>query len=158
MKKIDLLIVISSFIIAGIIFTVIPGAFVLGYLEIVLGAAYAIGKWVEVTRILAYDRGLYSAVIYLFKDYFLLTRSEKRSKIKEKSRREKNQMLVYKINVIEELKEAGYNATRIRDERPISQNAMQKIRKGEMIGIKTLEQLCKLLDMQPGNIIKYVED
>ena len=65
-------------------------------------------------------------------------------------------MLVYKINVIEELKEAGYNATRIRDERPISQNAMQKIRKGEMIGIKTLEQLCKLLDMQPGNIIKYV--
>lgn len=67
-------------------------------------------------------------------------------------------MLVYKINVIEELKEAGYNATRIRDERPISQNAMQKIRKGEMIGIKTLEQLCNLLDMQPGNIIKYVED
>lgn len=44
MKKIDLLIVISSFIIAGIIFTAIQGAFILGYLEIVLGAAYAIGK------------------------------------------------------------------------------------------------------------------
>lgn len=72
MKKIDLLIVISSFIIAGIIFTAIPGAFILGYLEIVLGAAYAIGKWVEVIRILAYDRGLYSAVIYLFKDYFFV--------------------------------------------------------------------------------------
>lgn len=43
MKKIDLLIVISSFIIAGIIFTAIP-AIILGYLEIVLGAAYAIGK------------------------------------------------------------------------------------------------------------------
>ena len=27
-----------------------------------------------------------------------------------------------------------------------------------MIGIKTLEQLCGLLDMQPGNIIKHVED
>lgn len=58
MKKIDLLIVISSFIIAGIIFTAIQGAFILGYLEIVLGAAYAIGKWVEVIRILAYDRGI----------------------------------------------------------------------------------------------------
>lgn len=57
MKKIDLLIVISSFIIAGIIFTAIP-AIILGYLEIVLGAAYAIGKWVEVIRILAYDRGI----------------------------------------------------------------------------------------------------
>jgi len=27
-----------------------------------------------------------------------------------------------------------------------------------MVGIKTLEQLCELLDMQPGNIIKYVEN
>ena len=40
----------------------------------------------------------------------------------------------------------------------LSQSAMQKLRKGEMIGIKTLEQLCELLDMQPGNIIKYVEN
>lgn len=44
MKKIDLLIVISSLIVAGIVFTVIPGAFILGYLEIVLGAVYAISK------------------------------------------------------------------------------------------------------------------
>ena len=27
-----------------------------------------------------------------------------------------------------------------------------------LIGIKTLEKLCEVLDMQPGNIIKYVED
>ena len=67
-------------------------------------------------------------------------------------------MLKYKIDVLEELKEAGYNSTRIYKEHQISQASMQKIRKGEMIGIKTLEQLCKLLDAQPGNIIKYVED
>ncbi len=67
-------------------------------------------------------------------------------------------MLTYKINVIETLKENGYNSTRILKENIISQSAMQKIRKGEMIGIKTLEQLCKLLDMQPGNIIKYIEN
>lgn len=66
-------------------------------------------------------------------------------------------MLTYKINVIETLKENGYNSTRILKENILSQSAMQKIRKGEMIGIKTLEQLCKLLDMQPGNIIKYIE-
>ena len=35
---------------------------------------------------------------------------------------------------------------------------MQKLRNNEMVGIKTLEQLCKVLDMQPGNIIKYTED
>lgn len=67
-------------------------------------------------------------------------------------------MLTYKINVIETLKEAGYNSTRILKENILSQSAMQKLRKGEMIGVKTLDQLCELLDMQPGNIIKYVEN
>ncbi len=67
-------------------------------------------------------------------------------------------MLTYKIDVLETLKEAGYNQTRIYNERCISQSAMQKLRRGEMVGIKTLDQLCELLDMQPGNIIKYVEN
>ncbi len=67
-------------------------------------------------------------------------------------------MLVYKIDVIETLKESGYNTTRILKESLIGQSAMQKIRRGEMVGIKTIDQLCSLLDMQPGNIIKYVED
>ena len=66
-------------------------------------------------------------------------------------------MLEYKIDVIETLKESGYNSTRILKENVLSQSAMQKLRNGEMVGIKTLEQLCKILDMQPGNIIKYVE-
>ncbi len=67
-------------------------------------------------------------------------------------------MLTYKINVIGTLKESGYNSTRILKENVLSQSAMQKLRKGEMIGMKTLDQLCELLDMQPGNIIKYVEN
>ena len=67
-------------------------------------------------------------------------------------------MFVYKIDVIETLKENGYNSTKILKEKIISQTAMQKFRKGEMVGIKTLEQLCRILDMQPGNIIKYVEE
>ena len=48
-------------------------------------------------------------------------------------------MLAYKIDVIETLKESGYNSTRILRENILSQSAMQKLRKGEMIGIKTLE-------------------
>lgn len=67
-------------------------------------------------------------------------------------------MLVYKIDVIEALKESGYNSTKILKENLLGQSAMQKLRKGEMVGIKTLDQICKLLDMQPGNIIKYVEN
>jgi DNA-binding Xre family transcriptional regulator len=67
-------------------------------------------------------------------------------------------LLTYKIDVMETLKENGYNSTRILRENLISQSAMQKIRRDEMVGIKTLEKLCELLDMQPGNIIKYVEE
>ena len=67
-------------------------------------------------------------------------------------------MLTYKIDVLETLKESGYNTTRLRKEQIIGESAIQSLRKGEMVGIKTLEKICDILDMQPGNIIKYVED
>lgn len=67
-------------------------------------------------------------------------------------------MLKYKINVLETLKESGYNTTRLRKEQIVGESAIQSLRKGEMVGIKTLEKICDILDMQPGNIIKYVEN
>ena len=67
-------------------------------------------------------------------------------------------MLKYKIDVLETLKESGYNTTRLRKEQIVGESAIQSLRKGEMVGIKTLEKICDILDMQPGNIIKYVED
>ena len=67
-------------------------------------------------------------------------------------------MLTYKIDVLETLKECGYNTTRLRKEKIVGESAIQLLRKGEMVGIKTLEKICDILDMQPGNIIKYVED
>lgn len=67
-------------------------------------------------------------------------------------------MLTYKIDVLETLKESGYNTTRLRKEKLLGENAIQSLRRGEMVGIITLEKICALLDMQPGNIIKYVEN
>lgn len=67
-------------------------------------------------------------------------------------------MFVYKFDVLESLKEAGYNTTRLRKEKLLGENAIQSLRKGEMVGIIALEKICKLLDMQPGNIIKYVNE
>lgn len=67
-------------------------------------------------------------------------------------------MFTYKIDVLESLKESGYNTTRLHKEGQISQAALQQIRRGQMVGIKSLHALCEMLDMQPGNIIKYVED
>lgn len=67
-------------------------------------------------------------------------------------------MLKYKIDVLETMKEAGYNTTKLRKEKLLGENAIQSLRKDEMVGIKALDQICSILDMQPGNIIKYVEE
>lgn len=67
-------------------------------------------------------------------------------------------MFVYKLNVLEALKENGYNTTKLRKEKLLGENAIQSLRRGEMVGIIALEKICALLDMQPGNIIKYVEN
>ena len=66
-------------------------------------------------------------------------------------------MFAYKINVLETLKENGYNTTRLRKEKLVGENAIQSLRRGEMVGIIALEKICAILDMQPGNIIKYIE-
>ncbi|MFZ2837080.1 MAG: helix-turn-helix transcriptional regulator, partial [Blautia wexlerae] len=49
----------------------------------------------------------------------------------------------------------GYTQTTLRKEKLIGQDAIQKMRKGEMIGINVLTTVCELLDMQPGDIIEY---
>ena len=66
-------------------------------------------------------------------------------------------MLVYKIYVLEALKQAGYNTTKLRKEKLISESQIQHIRQNEMIGIKTLEKLCFLLNAQPSDIIEFVK-
>lgn len=67
-------------------------------------------------------------------------------------------MIAYKIDVLESLKEAGYNMTRLRREKLLNESAIQYLREGKLVGIKALNTLCMLLDMQPGNIIKYMEN
>ena len=68
------------------------------------------------------------------------------------------EMFIYKFDVLETLKESGYNTTRLRKEKLLGENAIQSLRRGDMVGIIALEKICCLLDMQPGNIIKYVEN
>ena len=67
-------------------------------------------------------------------------------------------MFIYKFDVLNALKEAGYTTTRLRKEKLLGENAIQSLRNDEMVGIIALEKICKLLDMQPGNIIKYIEE
>ena len=66
-------------------------------------------------------------------------------------------MLVYKMNVLEALKENGYNTSILRKEKLLNESAIQSLRRNEMVGIKSLDSICRLLNKQPGDIVEYVE-
>lgn len=66
-------------------------------------------------------------------------------------------MIEYKINVLGALKEAGYNTTRLRNEKLLGESVIQSLREQKPVSMKVLDTICRLLDMQSGNIIKYTE-
>lgn len=66
-------------------------------------------------------------------------------------------MLKFKVDIMELLKKNGYTTTRIRNEKLIGQKTLQDISHGTVPGIKTLDTLCRILEVQPGNIIKFVD-
>ena len=67
-------------------------------------------------------------------------------------------MIVYKINVLEELKKVGYSSYRLRKEKIIGEAMLQKIRSGELPSWETLNRFCSLLDCQPSDLIEYVKE
>ena len=64
----------------------------------------------------------------------------------------------YKIDVLAELKNAGYTTTKIREEKLIGQSYLQQIRKGEIVSWKTIDTLCELLNCQVGDLVEYVKN
>ena len=64
-------------------------------------------------------------------------------------------MLKYKIDVLETLNKNGYNTSRLRKEKILPEKTIQSIRLDKMVGIKTLERLCEVLNCQPGDIVFY---
>ena len=65
---------------------------------------------------------------------------------------------IYKVNCLDLLKEKGYNTYRLYKEKQLPQASIQKIRNGEVLGLKGLKQLCELLELQPGDIIEYIKE
>ena len=64
----------------------------------------------------------------------------------------------YKIDVITALKEAGYNTSKIRKDKIMGESMLQKIRSGQMVSWATLDTICNLLSLQPGDIIEFVKE
>ena len=62
---------------------------------------------------------------------------------------------VYKIDVIEALRNAGYTSYKIRKDGTINQAALQKLREGKMIAWDQLDKICTALHLQPGDLIQH---
>ncbi len=64
-------------------------------------------------------------------------------------------MIIYKINVLEALKEKGFSTYQLRKDKLIGESAIAKLRDSEMVGIKTIDTLCGLLSCGVGDILEY---
>lgn len=63
-----------------------------------------------------------------------------------------------KIDIIKELKDAGYTSYKIRKDKIMGEAVLQRIRKGGVPEIVVVDKLCKLLQCKVEDIIEYVED
>ena len=66
--------------------------------------------------------------------------------------------IVYKIDVLEALKEKGFSSYNLRKDKLLSESTIQALRNKKQISWDNLEKLCKLLQCQPSDLIEYVEE
>ena len=66
--------------------------------------------------------------------------------------------VVYKIDILAALKEAGYNTNRLRKEKLLSESTIQKLREGEGVAWDNLDTLCRLLECDISDLLEYQKE
>lgn len=66
--------------------------------------------------------------------------------------------LLYKVDALSALKEAGYTTYQIRKNKLLSESTVQKLREKKPISWENIETLCRLLQCQPSDILEYIPD
>lgn len=64
----------------------------------------------------------------------------------------------YKIDVLTALKDAGYTTYKMRQEKLLGESVLQQLRKGELVSWANISRLCSMLEIQPGDLLKYVPE
>lgn len=65
-------------------------------------------------------------------------------------------MLIYK-NVLQQLKQNGYSTYYLSKNKIMGNSKIQNIRENR-VDAKTINQICQLLNCQPGDILEYIPD
>ena len=66
--------------------------------------------------------------------------------------------VIYKFDVLEELKARGYSTYRLRKEKLLGEATIQQIRVGKLVSWENIGRLCVLLKCQPGDIVMFSEE
>ena len=61
--------------------------------------------------------------------------------------------MVYKINILESLRDKGYTTSILRKDKILSESTLTCIRQRKPISWRAIETICKLLECQPGDIL-----
>jgi len=65
--------------------------------------------------------------------------------------------IIYKKDMLQALKDKGYNTSKLRKEKLLSESTIQQLRHNELVSWKNIDRLCTLLECQPGDILEHVE-
>ena len=68
-------------------------------------------------------------------------------------------MLKYKINIADALERKGFNTYKAKVTKILSQDTLKKIKNEDTnISLESINRICIILDMQPKDLIEYVEN
>ena len=67
-------------------------------------------------------------------------------------------MLQYKLDVMQKLTENGYNPRKLRNLGILGERTMTSLRRGELISLKSIDAICRLLRCQPGDLLEWIDD
>ena len=63
-----------------------------------------------------------------------------------------------KIDILPLLKAKGYSSYKLRKDGILSESTIQKLREHKVVAFETLDWICKVLALQPGDIMEYVPE
>lgn len=66
-------------------------------------------------------------------------------------------MLKWRVNILDELRTAGFYPRKMRLERLFGESTIQKMRHQQLVSWAEFDRLCRVLKKQPGDLIEYVE-
>ena len=65
-------------------------------------------------------------------------------------------MVRYKIDILQELKNAGYSSYRLQKEKLLATRTLNKLRGGDTtITVVSLNAICDMLECQPGDLLEW---